>query len=170
MFYDLDLKIGFIHIPRTGGVAITQAFKPYLGLGGGWDLGVMRHLPLQAMQNLLKDASIRYFTVIRPFDAILDSYQQLIARDRYRLLTDPEAQASFSQNWKQILLAEKPLLETWKQAGWPTDENQWWEFWLKGNPAVEVRKLRFECLHDDLFRLCLEWQLPPVELPKDKMN
>lgn len=168
MFYDLGLKIAFIHVPRTAGVAISFAFKPHLGHGSGWDLANLRHLSYRAMTTMLRlwKEPIRFFTVIRPFSDIIESYRRLIERDKQLLLTGTTC---FSEAWKSILLSHDPLAETFRRTGWPTEENAWWRFWL-GDANSKIRTLNFDTLDDDLAELCRDWNLPPLTLPPKWVN
>lgn len=169
MFYDLGYRIAFVHIPRTGGVALTLAFRDILGLGGGWDLGVRRHLPLRDLVAYLgPDAhGLRFFTVWRDPREIKESFGRLIARDLAAL----DRGASFSPSWTMVLTARDPVAATWRLAGWPdvSDETAWRSFWL-GDGSPPVRLLRFSSLVADLTGLCKEWRLPPVRMPDGRMN
>jgi len=168
MFYDLGLKIAFIHVPRTAGVAITLAFKPHLGHGSGWDLANLRHLSYHGMTTKLRlqKEPIRFFTVFRPFSDIVESYRRLIERDKQLLLTGTTC---FSEAWKSILLTDDPIEETFRRTGWPTEENAWWRFWL-GHANSKIRTLNFHTIEHDLAELCRDWNLPPIKLAAEKVN
>jgi hypothetical protein len=168
MFYDLGLRVAFIHIPRSSGVAVTLAFKPIIGLGGGIDLGVMRHKRRLGMEALLAGEDVRFFAVYREFTEIVASWRRLIMRDRD--LLERGAAEGFSEQWKSILRAPDPVAESWRRAGWPDTEYDWWRFWLDGRHGHATRILRFHCLADDLRSLCREWNLPMVALPSERVN
>lgn len=166
MFYDLGLRIAFIHVPRTGGVAVTVAFRPVLGLGGGCDLGVRRHLSANDMRAVIgPDADgLRWFAIYRPFGEIRASFERLLLRDRER----ERRGARFSASWSRILHASDPMAAAWDEAGWPETEKEWWEFWIGAERDIIL--LDFQRLKDDLAALCRSLRLPLVELPRRRVN
>ncbi|WP_347245391.1 hypothetical protein [Thermogutta sp.] len=124
MFYDLGYRVGSIHVPRTGGTAISIAFRPFLGVGSGWDLGRLRHLPASAMVRLLgiDCEGMRFFAVHRPFKEIKASLQKLIDRDR-NLLESGQGHM-FSPSWKEVLRSPEPLEYMFALTMWPTYEQE----------------------------------------------
>ncbi|MGB9592073.1 MAG: hypothetical protein ACPL1K_06115 [Candidatus Kryptoniota bacterium] len=166
MFYSFDYRVGFIHIPRTGGCAISLAFRPYLYFGSGWDLGVRRHLSAKAMTALLgADAPrLRWFGVYRPFAEILESLQRLIELDRQRLLPD---KVMIPSPWRSVLEHEDPIKYMFQRNQWPMTEKEWYDYWTSGLP---VRLLNFHNLREELDVLCKEWSLPNIELPTERVN
>lgn len=167
MFYDLALRIAFIHIPRTGGVAVTMAFRPLLGLGGGWDLGALRHLCYRDMQAVIgpDSAPLRWIAIYRPLDHIRASFTRLVERDRAALQNG----AVFSPSWTSILTSDDPVGTAWQRGRWPNTENEWWRFWLGPEPA-KITVLDFRSLKEDLPALCRAWQIPEVILPEQRVN
>lgn len=182
MFYDLKHRIGFIHIPRTGGVAISLGFLPHLSVGSGWDLGRLRHLPLFELCRLLgPDAEgMRWFTIYRPLNDILASYSRLVAKERKVL----SAGGVLPKSWEQVVQSPDPLQEVWKRNGWPTTEPQWMAWWTSPiivgqdgeqrchHPShpLELEVLPFSSLEAGLEALCRKWHMPTIKLPPHRIN
>lgn len=161
MIYDYGLNLIFIHIPRSAGCSISFALLPYMTLGGCWDLADRRHLPANVIKKIVGPDFYRMhkFYVYRPLSEILVSFTQFIARQRFLLLHDPEAQTLFSSEWKSILEMELDDEELrsyiWKRNGWPEEEEEWLNFWIGDIDDDNWTRLDFHNLEYDWRQFCL---------------
>ena len=178
MFYDYSHRIAFVHIPRSGGVAISLAFLPYLSVGSGWDLADMRHLPYSNMVTLLGAGAgaVRWFSVYRPLAEIRESFERFLHRERQAVLEAVDGCDGVSPNWSTGIQKHHTAREIWEQNGWPWDnENEWLKFWIGemedwDGKKANMKLLKFHNLKEDLEILKQEWHLPDMQLPASTVN
>lgn len=87
MFADLERSVCFIHVPRTGGTALTLWYAKYVaGLSSIVCLGAKKHLTYTETVALCGDSFEHVFCIYRPFAAIVQSFYHLIEKD-YKVRT-----------------------------------------------------------------------------------
>jgi hypothetical protein len=165
MWYLQAYRTAFIHIPRTGGMALSLAVKPLIGLGDGWDLGHLRHLPYSTMAAMLGRTDWTWIACYRPLTEIRESLLAMVQRDRLRI-----GNAPFAPEWLDVLQSSDPLGTIWERNEWPEDDEAWKSYWIGDCPAESLVIMNFERLADDwadVSRGMLGQELP---LPPERVN
>lgn len=165
MFYDFAQRIAFIHVPRTGGIAISLAARSSLRPEFScWDVGAFRHISYYHLRCLFNDRAdyFRYFAVYRKFDEILESLGKLIEENKRLLL---EQNAVFPREWKSVLSAYDPVDFMFEQNCWPKRESEWWSYWLKDiDGTSNIRVLDFYNLRSEIIKMMEDWELDGWDL------
>ena len=177
-------KFVFIHIPRTGGMAITQALAGRLpeiadmtiNVSGLGDQRWWRHSrACELARDIPHWGSLHRFAVIRNPWEIVESFWRLVQRDLVLLERPrPAYPQSAADYWAFLSRSAQVTFEEW--VPWHFEylrgSGGFWRYWCCGEHGEDlgVEPIQYEHLAEEWPRVCERLGFKGLELPPNNLE
>ena len=172
----VENKLLFIHIPRTGGVSITNSLIKSFShrelshclICTNNSLVFKRHTPYKELQHILNLDNVFKFAVYRDTEKIIKSDYKLHLRHNQNL-------KNLNPNWRESLkISQNESFEEFKQRRWVPwlKGEDAWSHWTSNNS--DFYKVNFDNLQEEwpllMDKLDLPESTPLMDLNSSKMK
>ena len=158
----------FVHIPKTAGTSITEAFREIAGTSDLIISGPGQHIRGRDILAKFPDeaASYRWFTAVRnPWDLVHSDWR-FCQRMQTELSDEDEPDPPFHEKVKRVAGYESFAEFAWHEylAPW---QHTYWPYYCQADDGRDLvtHTLRFERIEEDWRRVCEQLGLPLVSLP-----
>jgi len=169
MFIDNARKLVFVHIPKTGGTAITRALAPKITNGEVSGDSPPKHWSAARIimeRNVTTDSHTFAAAVRNPWDILVSDYEFCLKHTAHLPKYEKNARLG---GWSTKLqrARDKPSFVRFCEEEYLGRPDAWFHYCTdhKGKDLVTFI-MRHETLDADFRRLCKEFGYGPVKLPK----